>query len=105
MLPRVRLPEVVHDHSGGPASSTVDRPRIRRIAVSETTPGTPAEGAGNDMNTLVCDIGGTSVKILLSGQTKRRKAPSGPKMTAEGMVEIVKDLGGEDWSWDRIAIG
>ncbi|MDG2094068.1 MAG: ROK family protein [Phycisphaerales bacterium] len=57
------------------------------------------------MKTLVCDIGGTSVKILLSGETQRRKAPSGPEMTASDMVRIVRELGGEDWSWDQIAIG
>ena len=34
------------------------------------------------MHILVCDIGGTSVKMLVTGETERRKAPSGPEMTA-----------------------
>jgi len=38
------------------------------------------------LNVLVIDIGGTSVKILASGQTKPRKFPSGPAMTPTQMV-------------------
>ena len=56
------------------------------------------------MNILVCDIGGTSVKVLLSGESERRKAPSGPEMTAADMVRIVKELA-EDWTWDAVSIG
>ncbi|MDG2422717.1 MAG: ROK family protein [Phycisphaerales bacterium] len=56
------------------------------------------------MNILVCDIGGTSVKVLLSGESERRKVPSGPEMTAADMVEAVKTLA-EGWSWDAVSIG
>jgi len=38
------------------------------------------------MKVLVIDIGGTSVKILASGQTEPRKFPSGPTMTPSQMV-------------------
>ena len=54
--------------------------------------------------TLVIDIGGTSVKILVTGETERRKVPSGATMTAEQMVADVKRLAG-DWRWDRVSIG
>lgn len=56
------------------------------------------------MNVLVVDIGGTNVKILVSGQTEVRKFPSGPKMTPERMVTGVKELAGE-WKYDVISIG
>jgi polyphosphate glucokinase len=56
------------------------------------------------MNVLVVDIGGTNVKILVSGQTEVRKSPSGPKMTPERMVSGVKELAGE-WKYDVVSIG
>ena len=56
------------------------------------------------MNILVIDIGGTSVKILATGQTERRKIPSGPEMTPEQMVAAVKKLAG-DWAYDVVVIG
>lgn len=56
------------------------------------------------MKTLVIDVGGNNVKILLSGEKEPRKFPSGPTMTPEQMVEGVKKLVG-DWKYDRITIG
>lgn len=56
------------------------------------------------MNILVVDVGGTSVKILATGQEPPRKAPSGPTMSAEQMVATVKELAG-DWQYDVVSIG
>ena len=56
------------------------------------------------MNVLVIDIGGTNVKFLVTGETERRKFPSGPKLTPKQMVARVKKLAG-DWKYDRISIG
>jgi polyphosphate glucokinase len=56
------------------------------------------------MKILVIDIGGTSVKVLASGQTEPRKFLSGPKMTPSDMVSGVKELTA-DWSYDVISIG
>lgn len=56
------------------------------------------------MNILVIDVGGTHVKILVTGQTERREFDSGPKLTAKAMVAQVKKLAG-DWKYDAIAIG
>jgi len=56
------------------------------------------------MNILVVDVGGTSVKILATGQENPRKIPSGPTMTAEQMVAAVKELAG-DWQYDVVSIG
>lgn len=56
------------------------------------------------MNVLVIDIGGTSVKILASGQREPRKFESGPSMTVAQMVSGVK-AAAAGWKFDRVAIG
>ncbi len=56
------------------------------------------------MNVLVIDIGGTSVKILASGQREPRKFESGPSMTVAQMVSGVKEAAA-GWKFDRVAIG
>ena len=55
-------------------------------------------------NVLAIDIGGTSVKILASGQTEHRSFRSGPTLTPERMVEGVKKLAA-DWTYDVVSIG
>lgn len=64
----------------------------------------PVHTKGHAMKVLVIDIGGTSVKILASGQTEPRKFPSGPTMTPTQMVSRVKELAHE-WEYDVVAIG
>ncbi|HET8580610.1 MAG TPA: ROK family protein [Nitrospiraceae bacterium] len=56
------------------------------------------------MNVLVVDVGGTSVKILATGQDEPRKFPSGPTLTPQQMVAGVKKLTG-DWKYDAVSIG
>lgn len=56
------------------------------------------------MKVLVIDIGGSNVKILASGQTERRRMPSGPALTPSVMVEGVKALA-QGWDYDVLAIG
>ena len=53
---------------------------------------------------LVIDVGGTSIKILATGQQERRKIPSGRAMTARAMVTAVKQLV-EGWEYDAVSIG
>jgi polyphosphate glucokinase len=53
---------------------------------------------------LAIDVGGTHVKILVTGQKEPRKIPSGPKMTARQMVAAVKKAAA-DWSYDAVSIG
>jgi glucose-6-phosphate isomerase len=56
------------------------------------------------MNVLVVDVGGTTVKLLATGQDEPRRFPSGPTLTAEQMVVGVKKLAG-DWKYDAVSIG
>jgi polyphosphate glucokinase len=53
---------------------------------------------------LAIDVGGTHVKVLLSGEQTPRKFESGPKMTASEMVKGVKKLT-KDWKFDAISLG
>ncbi len=56
------------------------------------------------MNVLVIDIGGTHVKVLVTGEGEPRKFSSGPTLTAKQMVEGVKKITG-DWKYDVVSIG
>ncbi len=56
------------------------------------------------MKVLVIDIGGTSIKMLASGQEARRKFPSGKTMTPQQMVTGVLDAT-KDWDYEAISIG
>src|ERR1700761_4281550 len=53
---------------------------------------------------LVIDVGGTSVKVLVTGQNESRSFQSGPKLTPQLMVSGVKKLAA-DWTYDAISIG
>ena len=53
---------------------------------------------------LVIDVGGTSVKILATGQSESRSFPSGPKLTPKRMVAGVIKLAA-DWTYDVVSIG
>src|SRR5262252_7666094 len=56
------------------------------------------------MNILVIDVGGTHVKILVSGEKEKREIDSGPGLTARQMVSSVKKLA-DGWEYDVVSIG
>ncbi|WP_349631000.1 ROK family protein [Bradyrhizobium liaoningense] len=53
---------------------------------------------------LVIDVGGTSVKILATGQTEGQSFRSGVKLTPRLMVSRVRKLAA-DWVYDAVSIG
>ena len=53
---------------------------------------------------LVVDVGGTSVKILATGQSEHRSFLSGPMLTPARMIAEVKKLAG-NWKYDVVSIG
>jgi polyphosphate glucokinase len=57
-----------------------------------------------DPGIVVVDVGGQHVKVLLSGETERRRADSGSELTAAQLVETVETLT-QGWDWDRASIG
>ena len=56
------------------------------------------------MKILAIDVGGTSVKILATGQKEPRKFPSGPTLDPKTMVQQVKQLA-QGWEYDVVSIG
>jgi predicted NBD/HSP70 family sugar kinase len=56
------------------------------------------------MKVLVIDIGGNSVKFLITGETDPRTFPSGPGLTPRQFVSGVRKLS-EDWRYDAVSIG
>jgi len=56
------------------------------------------------MRVLVVDIGGTNVKILVTGEQVPRKFPSGPALTPRQAVANIRMMAG-DWQYDAVAIG
>lgn len=58
----------------------------------------------NNVKILVVDVGGTRVKIRVSGHEDTRKCRSGPEMTASQMVESARELAG-DWHYDVVSVG
>ncbi len=56
------------------------------------------------MNVLVIDVGGTNIKIRLSGGSEPIRIPSGPDLTAASMVAAVRKATA-DWSYDVVSVG
>ena len=56
------------------------------------------------MNVLVVDVGGTHVKVLVSGQSVPRKFESGAALVPGRMVLEVQKIAA-DWSYDAVSIG
>jgi polyphosphate glucokinase len=56
------------------------------------------------MNVLVIDVGGTHVKVLVTGQDAHREFDSGPGLTPKRMISGVRKLVA-DWKYDAISIG
>src|ERR1700749_2505046 len=59
---------------------------------------------GESPKVLVIDVGGTNIKLLVTGQKDSRKIASGPSMTANKMVREVKNCA-KDWIFNRVSLG
>lgn len=85
------------DDNDAPASVSASKPELSQT--SDDVPGSPPPES-----ILVVDVGGSKVKLLVSGQTEPRKNVSGTKMTPGRLVEVVQELAA-DWQYDAISIG
>lgn len=56
------------------------------------------------MEILVVDVGGTHVKMLVSGAEEPRRFDSGPDLTAARLVERVREVAA-DWTYDVVSLG
>jgi hypothetical protein len=100
-------PEAVHEPiltSEVPPPATEQAPEAPAPVTEEAAPAPPAPAKAAPANILVVDIGGTKVKILASGQTEPRKAPSGKGFTPTKLVETVRELA-SGWEYEAISIG
>jgi len=61
-------------------------------------------GEAGPQSILVIDVGGAHVKAKCSTADGRRKAASGPGLTADMMVSAVKAMT-QDWAYDAVTIG
>jgi polyphosphate glucokinase len=58
------------------------------------------------MKTLVLDVGGTHVKMLVSGRRTKMEFDSGPELTASAMVAAVKKMAAAaGWNYEVVSIG
>jgi polyphosphate glucokinase len=57
-----------------------------------------------EMNVLVVDIGGTHVKLLVTGQTTPVRFVSGPELVPREMVLRIQKIAG-GWNYDVMSIG
>jgi polyphosphate glucokinase len=80
------------------------RAAMRRDHTHRTPLKAVAGGRKQVKSVLVVDVGGTSVKILATGQSESRSFPSGPKLTPKRMVDRVINLAA-DWAYDAVSIG
>jgi polyphosphate glucokinase len=62
------------------------------------------DGTPPEQRVLVVDVGGSHVKVLATGEPKRRRFASGPDLTPPEMVAGVLGLVA-DWHYDVVSIG
>lgn len=56
------------------------------------------------MKVLVIDVGGTNIKVMMTGQSEPVKIPSGKLLTPDEMVAKVKEAT-HDWDYGAITLG
>src|SRR3984957_3299114 len=84
-----------------------DYPLPRDITSQHTSRGDfvkKPQTAPKKLSILVIDVGGTNIKLLMTGQKAPLKIPSGPSITAAKMARLVKNAT-RSWKYDCIAIG
>ena len=91
--------------SASEAKSPVRAAAPQKIPGTETSVIQPDPASVKSLrNVLAVDIGGTSVKILMTGQTGRRSFGSGPTLTPKQLVADIKRMT-EDWTYEAVSIG
>ena len=61
---------------------------------------------GQSSRILVIDVGGTHVKVHVSGETEAVKLPSGPRLSPRRMVaEVIEAAADRGWEFDAVSVG
>lgn len=79
-------------------------PAKRAPANAKRAPGKRAPAQPAMSKVLTIDIGGSSIKILASGETEPREVSSGREMSPTQMVAEVRKLAG-DWKFTAVSLG
>jgi polyphosphate glucokinase len=87
-----------------PLNSPVRSAATEILMNRKRTMTTPTTAIQRPKQVLVVDIGGTKLKMLATGQSEPRKAPSGRSMSPAKMVEVVKSLA-NDWEYQAVSLG
>jgi polyphosphate glucokinase len=72
--------------------------------MSKVAPKPAAKSARAPRAILAVDVGGSGLKVLATGQAEPRRRKSGPSMTPQQMVELVREMAA-DWEYDAISVG
>jgi polyphosphate glucokinase len=86
------------------ATRRVSRATPGRVGVKTGPPRQRVRRVPPAPKILVLDIGGTNVKLLVSGESEPRKFPSGKELTPAKLVATVEELT-HDWKYDGISMG
>lgn len=91
--------EAAHNKSDGVAHESQSK------IVADSAPVKPEEFSNSKPGSvLVIDIGGTKVKMLVTGHNTPRKAETGRQFTPERLIQLVRSLD-PDWKFDAVTIG
>src|SRR5207248_7134097 len=78
--------------------------RAARISEGEASPARATNRERPPKSILAVDVGGRGVKILATGQSEPRRRKSGPGMTPQEMVAMVREMAA-DWTYEAVSVG
>jgi predicted NBD/HSP70 family sugar kinase len=92
-------------HRGKEGTNMAEMATTKRKATPQkAAPKAAGPKAPPKQNILVIDVGGTNLKLIDSNHAEAVKIPSGTTMTAQRMVEEVKNIT-QGWDYSVISIG
>ena len=100
LVPEAHLRRLSAAPSGQRSSNACER----GAGASAEAKSAPPKPDFSPKHVLSIDIGGTKIKVLVSGQVEPRKMRSGKRLTPARMVEAVKALA-RDWEYEAVSIG
>src|SRR5262245_18465242 len=78
---------------------------MQSVSTTVPFPSHPQRASGESpRRILTVDIGGSNVKLLVSGEAEPQRRRSGKMLTPSKLIEIVHELAG-DWEYDAVSIG
>jgi hypothetical protein len=85
-------------------AKTVAAESVNHVVANSMPAEMKANGKPTTASVLAIDVGGTKVKMLVTGKTEPRKARTGLGFTPERLVELIKSIEA-DWPFNAVSIG